>query len=314
VALVWLLVAAGCAGGGDGGGRDAGGAGVADRAPGTQTRPEPTRSEPVACPARPGRDVPYVRDGHALQRLDVYPPARGCPAPVVVWVHGGGWMVGDKRNLGRKATWFPARGYVLVSVNYRLTDLRAAEPLRWPAHNEDVAAAIAWVRREIHRFGGDAGRIALLGHSAGAGIAAAVATDPRLLGAHGLDLDTLDCVAPLDTEGFDVAAAARRPGRLGQIYRAAFGTDPDTWREASPITHVRAGVGIPPTFLVRRGGQPRQRMVDRYAEALREAEVEVTVLELTHFSHADVNRRIGEPGEAELTPALERFLAGCLGR
>ncbi len=307
VALAWLLATAGCGGGG-GGGRAAG--------PGAVDRPATGAPRPVpgTCPGRGARDVAYTADEHPLRRLDVYPPTRGCPAPVVVWVHGGGWMVGDKANLGDKRRWFPDRGYVLVSVNYRLTDPGAAEPIRWPTHNEDVAAALAWVHRQISRHGGDPQRVALVGHSAGAGIAAAVAVDPRLLGAHGLGPEALDCVAPLDTEGFDVAAAARRPGRLGALYRVVFGTDPDAWREASPITHVRAGTGIPDTFLVRRGGPPRTGQVDRYAAALRAAGVAVTVLDLPHFSHADVNRRIGEPGEAELTPALNRFLRSCLTR
>ena len=316
LAAAGALVFAACGGGGTDG-RRGGDTGPAvrttDRSATTGTTGPATTRAPRPCPPGPFRDVPYVRDGDRLQRLDVYPPAGTCPAPVVVWVHGGGWITGDKENVGAKRDWARRHGWVLVSVNYRLTDPRAPEPLRWPAHNEDVAAALAFLRSEAGRFGGDPDRIALLGHSAGAVIAAALANDPRYLGAHGMPLGALACVAPLDTEGFDVAGPASRSGWLGRLYRQAFGDDPTVWREASPITHVRAGTGIPPTFLVQRDGPPwRRAMVDRYASALRQAQVAVTVVELPGFTHADVNRRIGTPGEDVLTPALDRFLGRCL--
>lgn len=311
-----VLVIAAC-GGGKTDGRPGASTGptvrTSDRSATTATTGPAATPAARPCPPGPFRDVPYVRGGDRWQRLDVYPPTGACPAPVVVWVHGGGWITGDKENLGAKRNWARRHGWVLVSVNYRLTDPRAPEPQRWPAHNEDVAAALAFLRTDGARFGGDPDRIALIGHSAGAVIAAALANDPRYLGAHGMPLGALACVVPLDTEGFDVTGPASRPGLLGRLYRQAFGDDPAVWREASPITHVRAGSGIPPTFLVQRDGPPwRREVVDRYASTLRQAGVAVTVVELPGFTHADVNRRIGTPGEDVLTPALDRFLRRCL--
>lgn len=268
----------------------------------------PTDGDPV-------RDVRYRRVPKGVDpdrlSLDVYPVTTGCPAPVVVWVHGGGWQVGDKANQIRdKVRWLHDLGYAVVSVNYRLTDPDDRDPVRYPTHAADVAAALAWVHQHIGRSGGDPDRVAVLGHSAGAQLVAAVATDPALLGARDLTPSDLACVAPLDTEGFDVA----RMGARGiPLYLAAFGTDPAVWAEASPLTHVAPHTGIPPHLVVARGAAPRRRVLDRYVTALRDAGVPVTVVDGTGLSHADVNRRIGTAGDDVMTPALAAFLAGCFG-
>jgi len=270
-----------------------------------------------ACPngGTPERNVPYASvpgvDPNLLS-LDIYPPETGCPAPVVVWVHGGGFRIGDKRfQMVDKVRLLNDLRYMVVSVNYRLTDATAAEPVRYPTHAQDVASAIAWIDRNIARYGGDPDQIALMGHSAGAQIVATVATDPQLLGAHGLAPDDLACVAPLDTEGFDVA---RQVGLGLPIYVDTFGTDPATLTAASPLTHVKTGAGIPPHLLVKRGSIGRQRLVDQYSAALTAAGIPVTVVDARGLTHEDVNVRIGAVGDTVMTPAVTTFLADCFAR
>ena len=304
-AMVMLLVLATACG--DDGGSDA--------ARSTATTVVATRSPGAAdCPAAmPAvRDVAYASvpgaDPRQLQ-LDVYPASHGCPAPVVVWVHGGGWQFGDKHNqINDKIPLWTDAGYTLVSVNYRLTDPTAAAPVRFPTHNQDVAAAVAWVHAHIADYGGDPDRIALLGHSAGAQIAAAVATDGTYLGAHGLGLDTLRCAGALDTEGYDVGALARTGN---PVYRTAFGDDPATWTAASPIEHVTADAGIPPFFVVERGMPSRRRAAAAFVRRLRDAGIPVTVVDAGSLSHAEVNVAVGQTGDDVITPPLEQFLAEC---
>ncbi len=264
-------------------------------------------------PAKPELDVAYESipgvDPGQLS-LDVFPPRHGCPAPVVIWVHGGGWRTGDKRNqLADKIRLFDDAGYVLVSVNYRLTDPSSRAPVRYPSYDEDVATAVAWVHDHIARSGGDPGRIALMGHSAGAQIVAGVATDERYLGAHGLGLDALRCVASLDTQGYDVATVAATGNPL---YRAAFGDDPATWADASPLQHVAPGKDIPPFLVVERGSAARRRAAETFAQRLRDAEVAVTVVDARPLTHGAVNSQIGVSGDTVITPPLSRFLTGCL--
>lgn len=244
-----------------------------------------------------------------MTSVDVYRPGDLCNAPVVVWVHGGGWRRGDKTfQLADKIRLARDNGWVLVSVNYRLTDPSAPTPVRYPAHNEDVAAALAWVHDNITRYGGDPSRVAVLGHSAGAQIVASIGTDERYLAAHDLVLSDVRCVGALDTEGFDVQrmAATGNP-----VYRAAFGDNPATWTDASPIRHVAAGKDIPDFLVVERGGPARRLGQDAFANALRAAGVPTTVLDAGTLTHGQVNSQIGAPGDTVMTPPLVSFLSGC---
>ncbi len=251
-----------------------------------------------------------------LTSVDLYRP-RGCRPglrrlPVVIWVHGGGYAIGDKaKQMSDKVRLFNARGILLVSTNYRLT--RAGDPrsARWPDHFRDVAAAVAWVRVNIARQGGDPGRIALLGHSAGADIVSNVTTDPRWLRERRQSLRSVQCAGPLDTEGFDKRRASA--GERAQ-WRNALGNAPDYLRTTSASYLVRRGIGIPRTITVVRGTLQRQAIERGFADRLRGAGVPATVIDARALTHAEVNRRIGAPGDRVMTPPLLRFLNGCFGR
>lgn len=271
------------------------------------------------CPTRDDRmDVPYVPDGDPLQRLDLYlPPGDGCDAiPLVVWVHGGGWRIGDKGNgVANKVALWTGAGWAVASVNYRLTDpaVPEAERVVAPAHNEDVAAALAWISEEGPTIGIDPNQVAVLGHSAGAAIVAAIAADPAYLGAHDLSPSAIACGAPLDTEGFDIARVLEDPDPLSAgVYRYAFGEDSARWAELSPITHV-GEADVPPLFLVSRGSPDRRAGVGAFAKAVTDSGGEATVVELPGFTHEDVNSRIGNRSDDVLTPALQHFLTACFG-
>ncbi len=108
------------------------------------------------------RDQAFGAD--PAQKLDVFvPQAKAARRPVLIVVHGGGFVRGDKRNTDNIALWGANKGMVGISVNYRL-----APGAPWPAGTDDLKAAIAWTRTNIARFGGDPNHIFLWGHSAGA--------------------------------------------------------------------------------------------------------------------------------------------------
>jgi acetyl esterase/lipase len=166
------------------------------------------------------------------------------------------------------------------------------------------------VHDHIADHGGDPSRIAILGHSAGAQIVASIATDERYLAAHRMSLSDLRCAGALDTEGFDVASKASH-GAGTTLYRAAFTDDPGTWADASPILHVASGKGIPTFLVVERGLAPRRAAQQHFVDALRGADVGVTVLDAGALTHGQVNSRIGAPGDTVMTPPVEAFLSDC---
>jgi acetyl esterase/lipase len=132
--------------------------------------------------ARPGRayetvrNVDYAGDGLKSHRLDIIRRRtdQATAGPVMVYIHGGAWIIGDKREQG-----FPMllelarRGWVCVTINYRLSPKAT-----WPDHIVDCKMAIAWVREHIAEYGGDPGFIAVSGGSAGGHLSALVALTP----------------------------------------------------------------------------------------------------------------------------------------
>ena len=232
----------------------------------------------------------------------------------MVWVHGGGWAGGDKSEfMEDKIPLFNGAGFVFASVNYRLTDESLNPPgPQYPVHNQDTADAVAWLIEHADQLGVDPSRVAVLGHSAGGGITAAITTDEQYLGRHGLPLDTVRCAGSMDGEGYDVTAGATTaPPEWRPTYTTAFGTDPAVWAEASPINHVTAGKGIPRYFIAARGVDWRLQQHVAFVTALRQAGVAVTVLDARQLEHADLTTLVGSPGDTIVTPALMDFLGGC---
>lgn len=255
-----------------------------------------------------------------LNSLDVHLPGADDDAacsrrPLVVWVHGGGWTEGDKADgIQDKVRLFTDAGYVFASVNYRLTepDLVPAAP-RHPVHDQDVADAVAWLVQHSEEIGADPDRVAVLGHSAGGGITAAVATDGTYLSAHGLGVDAIRCAGSIDGEGYDVTRGATHPDpNVNTTYLNAFGDDPDVWERASPVNNVRRDAGIPAFFIAARGTAMRLDLHAEFAAALRDADVPVTVIDARELDHAEVSDDIGDPDDTVVTPALMEFLDGCL--
>lgn len=129
------------------------------------------------------RDHQYGPD--ARNRLDIHCKGRPHGAPVLVYVHGGGFVMGDKTSPGSPfydniGQWAARQGYVGVTLTYRL-----APANRWPCGPEDMALAVRWLRANIAAHGGDPRKIFLLGQSAGAVHVAAYTSHPRFHGESG---------------------------------------------------------------------------------------------------------------------------------
>ena len=199
------------------------------------------------------RNIPYANPAHERQVLDVYSPPNAKNLPVVFWIHGGGWQAGDKTSVQIKPQVFVDKGFVFVSTNYRLLpSVDMATIVR------DIAKSIRWVHDHIAEYGGDPKRLLIMGHSAGAQLAALICTDDRYLKAEGLSLAIIKGCVPVDGDTYDVPAiietaeTRRRVHGLPQAkfgHREKFGNDPAKHRDFSAVTHVAKDKGIPP-FLI----------------------------------------------------------------
>ena len=241
-----------------------------------------------------------------LTSVDVYLPAGCGPAPVVMWVHGGGWQRGDKANgtIEQKAAWAASFGAALVSVNYRLST--PGSGVMWPDHGEDVAAAVAWVQQRGSTVGLAGTSITLIGHSAGGHLVAIVATDPSLLTEAGADPANVSCVVALDAS-FDLADTPAQ-----ELITNAFGTDPEAISNASPTIAIERNGPPSARFQVVTRGSPRRVDGARaFVDLVNNSGGSAELVDATGYTHDEVNSRLGAPDDVLVTPAVTDFVRSC---
>jgi acetyl esterase/lipase len=195
------------------------------------------------------RNIDYWGDGNYRHKLDIV-SRRGTPpsgAPVLVYIHGGAWVIGDKREQGIPMMHeLVQRGWLCVSINYRLSP-RAT----WPAHVVDCKRAVAWVRQHIAEYGGDPGFVAVAGGSAGGHLAALVALTPDEQrwqpGFEDLDASVDACVPFYGV--YDLTGHPQRSGAYGggtldllerRVMKASAADVPELFEQASPDHRVTA--------------------------------------------------------------------------
>jgi len=219
----------------------------------------PARADTPSSAVKEIHDVPYrdAAPGETIgnhNKLDLYLPEGVKDFPVVLIVHGGAWMVGDKNwdSIPNIARTFVKQGIGAVGVNYRLSPT-----VQHPTHIKDVADAFAWVHKHIGEYGGQNDKFTIMGHSAGGHLVALLATDESYLKAVGLARENIQGVIGvsgvyhiseigLNTIGRRRAGSIEGPE--GTPFQRIFGKDPDAARQASPISHMHAG--LPPFLLV----------------------------------------------------------------
>lgn len=243
----------------------------------------------------------YAFGSDAKQALDYWPaaaPIRAGRPPLVVFVHGGAWSMGDKSNgTGKwKPAHFTAEGYAFASLDYRLVP-----QVRVEDEAADVAHGLAWLIAHAGDLGFDPARVVLMGHSAGAHLVALVATDERYLKGAGLSFASLKGVVPIDGAGYDVAKqmAGNAPRLLQAKYEAAFGNDPARQRALSPTFAAAGGAGhLPPSLLIHVQRPDGVAQAEELEAALKSAGAAVARQGFPGeglTGHLEINRRLGDP-------------------
>ncbi|WBO23821.1 alpha/beta hydrolase [Sphingomonas abietis] len=229
------------------------------------------------------------------QRLDIYVPkaASASPRPIIVFFYGGSWNSGTKSGYSFVGRALASRGFVVAVPDYRLVP-----QVRYPAFLEDNAAAVRWVRGHAREFGGDADRLVLAGHSAGAYDAAMLALDPRFLGTDRKAVRGLIGLAgPYDFLPLD-----------GPVVQQTFGGIGDPI-ETQPVHHVRPG--DPPAFLATgdKDETVRPANSDSLASKLRTAGVQVDRHRYPDIGHVGLVTAIAKPlrGRATILADMAAF-------
>jgi acetyl esterase/lipase len=260
-----------------------------------------------------GETIAYGRD--PLQTLTFWRgQANAGPAPLVLFVHGGGWQRGDKDNAtGRwKAAHYREAGYTFASINYRLVPAATVE-----SQAQDVAMALKALLDRAAALGIDRRHVVLMGHSAGAHLVALVGTDERYLKASGLSFAHVAGIIPIDGAAYDVPAQQQQAGpRMAQTYGQAFGLDPARQRVLSPT--AQAAAPNAPAFLLLHVQRPDGVTQNRaLAAALQAAGTAVEVVSIPGeglMGHMEINRRLGDPDYAGTAPVDRWLQARFAGR
>ncbi len=263
------------------------------------------------------RDVAYRDDAQAdpiRHRLDLFVPKGKKDFPVVVLVHGGGWVLGDNRCCGLYSSvghFLASRGIGAVLPNYRLSPW-----VKHPDHVKDVARAVRWTRDHVGEYGGNPGRLFLLGHSAGGHLVSLLATDESYLKAEGMKSADIRGVVtfsgvyhiPSGAEEFFLGGTGTHSFRPDQVYPlrgddslpelpplgipvwedafgSAFGGDAKERAAASPLTHVRRGLS---PFLILTAAHDLPTlpgMADEFHQALMRQGCDARLLKVARRNH-----------------------------
>jgi len=257
-------------------------------------------------------DLPYAESEDPKQRLDLFLPdaprsgRRVPPVPVVVFVHGGVWAMGDRKEHANVGRAFAGMGCLGVVMSYRL-----APAAMHPAQIEDLARAVDWLTANASDHGGDPGAILLAGHSAGAHMVTLFAWDARWWHAHGEGAPPVAGLAALSGI-FDLGAPFGDLGQdTGKDYVArVFGPDSRAWRDASPLTYLAEGPIQSGPFLLAMAEHDYpgiRTQTTQILGALRAAGVEPIVADVPERGHDELVARIGTSGDP-MTAVLRRWV------
>ncbi|UPG90269.1 alpha/beta hydrolase [Luteibacter aegosomaticola] len=252
----------------------------------------------LAPEARAATDLSYGPSPR--QTLSVYAPPHAHDAPIIVMVHGGAWMIGDKDNPGvsePKASHWNADGVIFVSVDYRM--LPEAGPMVQAA---DVAAALAYVQHHAREWNGDPSRVVLMGHSAGAHLVSLVAVSPALQQAAGVRpwLATVS----LDSGAVDVPGIMQNPHP--RFYDRVFGESPSGWAEASPYDRMTRAPAMPMLMVCSTERANSCPANERFVSKARELGGKADALPVA-LNHMQINQTLG--GSNAYTAQVDAWLS-----
>jgi CubicO group peptidase (beta-lactamase class C family)/acetyl esterase/lipase len=240
------------------------------------------------------KDIPYYAGKDAdpeRNKLDLYLPKGRKDFPVLFWVHGGALRTGDRKNTQPLGETFAKQGIAFVTTGYRLSPA-----IKHPAHIEDVARAFAWTVGNITKHGGRADAVFVSGHSAGASLAALLATDESYLKAHELAFSNIKGV---------ISVSGVQRHEFNEQWTDTFGTTPGAFANASPLNHV--GARHPPFLILfaEKDNDDVRISSAELGELLAKQKIEETVINVRNRDHGGIIREIPKAGDPTARAILE---------
>ncbi len=254
-------------------------------------------AEPEKIEVEVTADVAYNsdKDAHKRHKLDIYVPKGKKDFPVLFFVHGGAWVMGDKATFKDPAKQFAAHGIGVVCPNYRLTP-----DVQHPKHVDDVAKAFAWTLDNIGKYGGDAKKVVVGGHSAGGHLTALLASNEEYLKAEKRSLK--------DVRGVVGVSGVYLIDHRLELFHKAFTSDEKTCKSASPLSHV--GADRPPMLLAFADkdftGLPG--MAEAFAKELTNAKSDATSKEFKGRDHITIMSNMKKADDPLFLAAKEFIL------
>ncbi|PQJ77709.1 alpha/beta hydrolase family protein [Polaribacter porphyrae] len=249
-----------------------------------------------------------------LTSLDIYTvPNSKVVKPIVIWVHGGAWVTGDKANdMQRKAPFFNNLGYVFISINYRLSpfpyEVNNNARIKHPAHIIDIADALQWIYNNIEKYGGDTSNIVLLGHSAGAHLVALAGVNQQLFLDRDINFKNIKGVISLDTQAYNVPYAINNLTQQ-ELYVNAFSDDKTLQKNASPYHQLdNFGNTVPNWLFASRGTTVRKEILNAFVEKLQSKNGISEIVAMDGYSHEDINDLIADTSNTILSRKISVFL------
>ncbi len=259
-------------------------------------------------------DIPYRKGNHYAWRLDLaMPKTKGVPKrPALVFVHGGGWRYGDKSSgyFRSGAIEFARKGFVCISVNYRLAD-----DAPFPACVEDVKCAVRWLRAHADKYGIDPNRVGGYGNSAGAHLVCMLGLVAEKSGLEG-DGDWQDqssllnavCAAATPTDFLNWPGGYENKRTIRRLLDAPDTNLKQQAFKASPISYVHAKA---PPFLLIHGTDDRLvdiSQADRFVNALKKAGAK----DINYHRYEKSGHSVFRTNQKETYPLMEKFFKRTL--
>ncbi len=227
---------------------------------------------------------------HSSHLLDLYQPENCHSCPVVIYVHGGSWALGDKGIPGHKAKAFTDNNFIYVSINYRLSPDN-----QFPAQAVDVARAFYWVKKNINYYSGNPKQIFILGHSAGGHLAALIALNEKYLAEFDLIPSDIAGVIGLDSAAYHLPSLFAAEPENQFLFSWVFGDKIQDLESASPINYIKEGLTPPSFFLLVAGDREVSKNVNKaFYNNLHKYNYNVNIHYFSEENHVSIDYDLGK--------------------